>query len=102
MAAFPQGSVTLAKMRLSLLGGITVVICAATLKQKKPFVSLKDQVTQSFLTAALLAQVDNVPNGADSNLFCRDTRGLSSRSVKSVFFVLFFFFFQKPSSCLCN
>ena len=44
-------------------------------KQKKPFVSLKDQVTitQSFLTAASLAQVDNAPNGADSNLFCRDT-----------------------------
>ena len=44
-------------------------------KQKKPLVSLKDQVTitQSFLTAASLAQVDNMPNGADSNLFCRDT-----------------------------
>ena len=37
-------------------------------KQKKPFVSLKDEVTttQSFLTAASLAQVNNVPNEADS------------------------------------
>ena len=54
-------------------------------KQKKPFVSLKDEVTitQFFLTAASLAQVDNAPNGADSNLFCCDTRGLNSRSVKS-------------------
>ena len=45
-------------------------------KQKKPFVSLTDQVTitQSFFTAASLAQVDNALNGADSNLFCRDTR----------------------------
>ena len=44
-------------------------------KQTKPFVSLKDQVsiTQSVLTAALLAQVDNALNGADWNLFCRDT-----------------------------
>ena len=73
-------------------------------KQKKPFVSLKDEVTitQSLFTAASLAQVDNVPNEADSNLFCCDTQGLHSRSVKSFFFVLFFFFFQKPSSCLCN
>ena len=74
-------------------------------KQKKPFVSLKDEVTitQSFFTAASLAQVDNAPNKADANLFCRDTGGLNSRSVKSFFFfVLFFFFFQKPSSCLCN
>ena len=40
-------------------------------KQKKPFVSLKDQVTitQWFLTAASLAQGDNAPNEADSNLF---------------------------------
>ena len=74
-------------------------------KQKKPFVSLKDEVsiTQLFLTAASLAQVDNALNEADSNLFCRDTWGLDSRSVKSfLIFVLFFFFFQKPSSCLCN
>ena len=37
-------------------------------KQKKPFVSLKDEVTitQSFLTAASLAQVDNASNEADS------------------------------------
>ena len=59
---------------------------------KKPFVSLKDEVTitQSFFTAASLAQVDNAPNEADANLFCRDTRGLDSRSVKS-FFSLFCF-----------
>ena len=56
-------------------------------KQKKPFVLLKDEVTitQSFFTAASLAQVDNAPNEADANLFCRDTRGLDSRSVKSFF-----------------
>ena len=62
-------------------------------KQKKPFVSLKDEVTitQSFFTAASLAQVDNAPNEADANLFCRDTRGLDSRSVKSFFFSLFCF-----------
>ena len=73
-------------------------------KQKKPFVSLKDEVTitQSLLTSASLAQVDNAPNGDDSNLFCRDTQGFNLRSVKSFFFVLFLFFFQKPSSCLCN
>ena len=37
-------------------------------KQKKPFVSLKDEVTitQSFLTAASLAQVDKAPNEAGS------------------------------------
>ena len=74
-------------------------------KTKETFVSLKDEVTitPSFITAASLAQVDNAPNEADVNLFCRDTRELDSRSVKSFFFfVLFFFFFQKPSSCLCN
>ena len=48
-------------------------------------------ITQSFLTAASLAQVNNAPNGADSNLFCCDTRGLNSRSVKSVFFFCFCF-----------
>ena len=63
-------------------------------KQKKPFVSLKDKVTitQLFLTAALLAQVDNAPNEADSNLFCRDTRGLDLRSVKSFLLLLLFCF----------
>ena len=56
-------------------------------KQKKPFVLLKDKVTitQLSLTAALLAQVDNAPNEADSNLFSRDTQGLDSRSVKSFY-----------------
>ena len=44
-------------------------------KTKKPFVSLRDEVTitQSLLTSVSLAQVDNAPNGADSNLSCRDT-----------------------------
>ena len=66
-------------------------------KQKKPFVSLKDQVTitQSFLTAAPLAQVENTPNGADFNLFCRDTRGFNSRSVKSVLFCSVFLLLSK-------
>ena len=56
-------------------------------KQKKPFVLLKDEVTitQPFFTASSLAQVDNAPNEADANLFCRDTRGLDSRLVKSFF-----------------
>ena len=63
-------------------------------KQKKPFVSSKDKVTvtQLSLTAASLAQVDNAPNEADSNLFCRDTRGLDSRSVKSFLLLLLFCF----------
>ena len=67
-------------------------------KQKKPFVSLKDEltVTQSLLTSASLSQVDNAPNGADSNLFCRDTQGLDSRSVKSFFLVLFSSFKNLP------
>ena len=44
-------------------------------KQKKPFVLLKDEVTitQWFLTAASLAQVDKVPNEADLNLCYRST-----------------------------
>ena len=72
-------------------------------KQKKPFVLLKDEVTitQSFFTAASLAQVDNAPNEADANLFCCDTRGLDSRSVKS-FFSLFCFSSSFKNLCLCN
>ena len=66
-------------------------------KQKKPFVSLKDEVTitQSLLTSASLAQVDNAPNGDDSNLFCRDTRGFNSRSVKSFLFCSVFVLLSK-------
>ena len=66
-------------------------------KQKKPFVSLKDEltITQSFLTAASLAQVDNSPNTADSNLFCPDTRGFNSSSVKSFFFCSVFLLLSK-------
>ena len=64
-------------------------------KQKKPFVSLKDEVsiTQLFLTAASLAQVYNVLNEAESNLLCHDTRGLDSRLVKSLFFFSLSVFF---------
>ena len=71
-------------------------------KQKKPFVSLKDEVTitQSLLTSASLAQVDNTLNGADSNLFCRDTRGLNSRSVKSFFFGSVFLLLSKTFTCM--
>ena len=68
-------------------------------KQEKPFVSLKDEVTitHSFFTAASLAQVDNAPNEADANLFCRDTRGLDSTSVKSFFFLCsVFLLLSKP------
>ena len=63
-------------------------------KRKKPFVSSKDKVTitQLSLTAASLAQVDNAPNEADSNLFCCDTRGLDLRSVKSFLLLLLFCF----------
>ena len=63
-------------------------------KRKQPFVSSKDKVTitQLSLTAASLAQVDNAPNEADSNLFCRDTRGLDLRSVKSFLLLLLFCF----------
>ena len=43
-------------------------------------------ITQLFLTAASLAQVDNVPNKADSKSFCCDTRGLDSRLVTSFYF----------------
>ena len=66
-------------------------------KQKKPFVSLKDQVTitHSFLAAASLAQVDNTPNGADSNLFCCDTQGFNSRSVKCSLFCSVFLLLSK-------
>ena len=66
-------------------------------KQKKPFVSLKHEVTitQSLLTSASLAQVDNAPNGADLNLFCGDTRGLNSRLVKSFFFGSVFLLLSK-------
>ena len=74
------------------------------LKRKETFCFAKgwSDYNTIFLTAASLAQVDNAPNEADSNLFCRDTRGLDSRSVKSFVFVLFLFFFQKPSLCLGN
>ena len=66
-------------------------------KQKKPFVSLKDEVTitQSLLTSASLAQVDNALNGDDSNLFCRDSRGFNSRSVKSFLFCSVFALLSK-------
>ena len=52
-------------------------------------------ITQSFLTAASLAQVDNVPNGADSNFLCRDTRGFNSRSVKCSLFCSVFLLLSK-------
>ena len=44
-------------------------------KQKKPFVSIKDEVTiiHLSLTTASLALVDKALNKPDSNLFCRDT-----------------------------
>ena len=66
-------------------------------KQKKPFVSLKDEVTitQSLLTSASLTQVDNALNRDDSNLFCRDTRGFNSRSVKYFLFCSVFVLLSK-------
>ena len=76
-------------------------------KQKKPFVSLKDEVTitQSFPTAASLAQVDNVPNEADSFEFVLSGHSRARFEVGEIFvfffFLLLLFFFQKPS-CLCN
>ena len=64
-------------------------------KQKKPFVSLSDQVTiiPNALTTASLAQADKALNGPDSNLFCRDTSSIRGRSI--FFSVLFLYFFQK-------
>ena len=53
-------------------------------------------ITQSFFTAASLAQVDNALNGADSNLFCRDTQGFNSRSVKCSLFCSVFLLLSKP------
>ena len=52
-------------------------------KEKKPFVSLKDEVTiiHQSLSTALLAQVDEVLNGPDSNLFCRDAGSIRGRSI---------------------
>ena len=52
-------------------------------KQKKPFVSLSDQVTiiPNALTTASLAQADKALNGPDSNLFCRDTGSIRGRSI---------------------
>ena len=38
--------------------------------------------------------MDNALNEADSNLFCRDTRGLNSRSVKSFLFLFCFSSFK--------
>ena len=64
--SFPSGSLqTQTYFRLSLVPPKRSIVKR---KQKKPFVSLKDEVTitQSFLTAASLAQVDNAPNKADS------------------------------------
>ena len=42
--------------------------------------------------------MDNALNEANSNLFCRDTRGLDSRSVKSF---LFLFCFSSSFKNLC-
>ena len=65
-------------------------------KQKKRFVSLKDEVTiiHSSLTSASLAKVDEALSGPDSNLFCRDAGSIPGRSI--FFFSLCFCFFQKP------
>ena len=43
--------------------------------------------------------MDNAPNEADSNLFCRDTQGLDSRSVKS--FLFLFCFSSSFKNLLC-
>ena len=50
-------------------------------KQKKPFVSLNDEVTiiHESLTTASLAQVHKALNGPDPNLFCRDTGSIRGR-----------------------
>ena len=52
-------------------------------KQKKPFVSLKDEVTiiHESLTTASLAQVDEALNGPESNLFCPDASSLRGWSI---------------------
>ena len=50
-------------------------------KQKKPFVSLNDEVTinNTLITTASLVQVDKALSGPDSNLFCRDTGSIRGR-----------------------
>ena len=64
-------------------------------KQKKPFVSLSDQVTiiPNALTTVSLVQADKALNGPDSNLFCRGTGSIRGRSI--FFSFLFLYFFQK-------
>ena len=52
-------------------------------KQKKPFVSLNDEVTiiHSSLTTAPLTQLDKALNGPDSNLFCPNAGSIRGQSI---------------------
>ena len=69
-------------------------------KTKQTFCFAKVTIPQLFLIAASLAQVVNAPNEAYSNFFCRDTRGLDSRSVKSFFLFCFSSSFKNLLSVL--
>ena len=70
-------------------------------KQKKPFVSLKDEVTiiHESLTTASLAQVDVALNWPDLNLFCRDAGSIQGRPI---FFFVLFLLLSKTKISLCN
>ena len=70
-------------------------------KQKKPFVSLNDEVTVIHYsrTTASLAQVDETLNWPNSNLFCRDAGSIRGRSV---FFFVLFLLLSKTKISLCN
>ena len=61
-------------------------------KQKKRFVSLKDEVT--------IIQVDEALSGRNSNLFCRDAGSIPGRSI--FFFFVLFLLLSKTKISLCN
>ena len=48
------------------------------------------------VTAASLEQAIEALNGADVNLFCRDTGSKQGQPVFFLFFYLFLYLFQKP------
>ena len=62
-------------------------------KEKKPFVSLS--FISHIITAASSTQAIKALNGADVNLFCRDTSSIQGRLIFFLFF-MFLYLFQKP------
>ena len=63
-------------------------------KKKKPFVL--SSFISHIIIAALLAQAIKALNGADVNLFCRDTGSKQGRLMFFLFFYLFLYLCQKP------